>query len=181
MEPELGNKMKTLLLSISWLIWTCSDLQAKTATFPEKDPAFSVDVPDNWTVKVDREGNLSCEAGDGSRFSVIIQKLDAKTEEEMKAFLQRIVRSLDMGDAKTAKVSEIKETTTPKGIKLFAITSTNTAVGVEMIYSDTAFAPRKGMYFGLLNAELAEKAKAHEKQTTEILNSITPISGEGEE
>jgi hypothetical protein len=88
------------------------------------------------------------------------------------------VKSLDLGDAKTAKVSEIKEATTPKGVKLFAITSTNTTSGVEMIYSDTEITPSKGMYFGLLNIETATKAKAHEKQITEIVNSITPISGD---
>ena len=130
---------------------------------------------------VDFEGNLNCKAGDGSSLSFIIQKLDAKTEEEMKAFLQHIVKSLDLGDAKTAKVSEIKETTTPKGMKLFAITSTNTTSGVEMICSDTAFAPRKGGYFGLLNVETAAEGRAHEKQITDILNSITPVSGEGAE
>ena len=173
--------MKTLLVSVCLFIGIVSGLQAKTAKFPEKDPAFSVTFPDDWTVKVDREGNLSCKMGDGSSLSFIIQKLDAKTEEEMKAFLQDIVKSLNLGDAKTAKVSEIKETTTPKGMKLFAITSTNTTLGVEMVYSDTAFAPRIGTYFGLLNIDRGAEAKAHEKQITEILNSITPISGEGAE
>jgi hypothetical protein len=146
--------------------------------FPEKNPAFTVTYPDDWTVKVDSEANLNFTTGAGSRLSFIIQKLDAKTEEEVKVFLQQIVKTLDLGDAKTAKVSEIKETTTPKGVKLLAITSTNTAIGVEMIYSDTAFAPKKGIYFGLLNIDAAVDAKAHEKQITEVLNSITPISSE---
>jgi hypothetical protein len=173
--------MKTLLLSVSLFIGTFAGLQAKTTKFPEKDPAFSVTFPDDWTVAVDSEANLKCKAADGSGVWFIIQKLDAKTEEETKVFLQQIVKTVDLGDAKTAKVSEIKETTTAKGVKLFAITSTNTTSGVEMVYSDTAFAPKKGIYFGLLNIDTAADAKAHEKQITEILNSITPISGDGAE
>jgi hypothetical protein len=171
--------MKTLLLSVSLFIGTFAGLQAKTTKFPQQDPAFSVTFPDDWTVTVDSEANLNFKAGDGSRIAFLIQKLDAKTEEEMKAFLLQIVKTLDLGDAKTAKVSEIKETTTPKGVKLFAISSANTTSGVEMIYSETAFVPRKGMYFGLLNIETAAEAKGHEQQITEIINSITPISDDG--
>jgi hypothetical protein len=78
--------MKTLLLSICLFIGTYSGLEAKTVRFPEKDPAFSVTVPDDWTVTVSSEGNLDCKAGDGSGLAFLIQKLEAKTEEEMKAF-----------------------------------------------------------------------------------------------
>jgi hypothetical protein len=173
--------MKTLLLSVSLFVGILSSSEAGTATFPEKDPAFTVTYPDDWTVKVDSEGNLNFKAGARSGPSFLIQKLDAKTEEEVTVFLQRIVKSLDLGDAKTAKVSEIKETTTPKGVKLRAITSANTAMGVEMIYSDTAFAPKKGVYFGLLNVGFAADLKAQEKEITEVLNSITPVSGEDAE
>jgi hypothetical protein len=73
--------MKTLLLSVSLLIATYPGLGAKTVKFPEKDPAFSITLPDDWIVKTDRDGNLDCKAGDGSRLSFLIQRLDAKTEE----------------------------------------------------------------------------------------------------
>jgi hypothetical protein len=171
--------MKTLLVSVCLFIAIFSGLQAKTTKFPEKDPAFSVTFPDDWTVTLSREGNLNCKAGEGSGIDFLIQKLDAQTDDEVKVFLPQIVKTLDLGDAKTAKVSEIKETTTPKGVKLFAISSANTASGVEMIYLETAFVPRKGMYFGLLNMETAAEAKAHEQQITEIINSITPVSDDG--
>jgi hypothetical protein len=95
----------------------------------------------------------------------------------MKAYLQSIVKTMDLGDPKTSKVSEIKETTTPNDVKLFGINCTGPAIGVEMFYSATAFSPKKGTYFAILDTETAAEAKAHEKVMSEILNSIKPISG----
>jgi hypothetical protein len=95
----------------------------------------------------------------------------------MKAYLQRIVRTLDLGDPKDSKVGEINETTMATDVKLFGINATNTTIGVDMIYSAAAFAPKKGAYFALLGVETVAGHKAHENMMGEILNSITPIAG----
>ena len=57
--------MKTLLILVSLLIATSLSLSAKTLKFPEKDPAFSITLPDGWTAVPDKDGNLDCQSGDG--------------------------------------------------------------------------------------------------------------------
>ena len=41
--------MKTLILSASLLIATSLSLSAKTIKYPEKNPAFNITLPDDWT------------------------------------------------------------------------------------------------------------------------------------
>lgn len=169
--------MKTLLLTLSLFIATALGLSAKTVKFPDKDPAFSVTVPDDWTDKVNKDGNLELKAGDGSSAGFFIQKIDARTEEEAKTYLKEIIKTINLGDAKDAKVSESKETTTPTGMKMFEITCTGPAAGIEMFYLAVGFSPKKESWFALLDIETAADAKTYEKKMGEILNSITPTSG----
>jgi hypothetical protein len=167
--------MKTLLLPVSLFIATSLSLSAKTVKFPEKDPAFSITVPNDWTDKVDKDGDLECEAGDGSSAGFLIQKMDAKTEEEAKTYLNVMIKAAYHGDAKDAKVSESKERTTPTGVKMFGIIYTGPAEGIEMSYMAVAFSPKRETWFALLDIEPAAAAKTHER-TGVILNSITPTS-----
>ena len=71
--------MKTLILLASLLIATSLSLSARTIKYPEKNPAFSITLPDDWTVKPNSDGSLKREAGDGSKYNFLIQALDAKT------------------------------------------------------------------------------------------------------
>jgi hypothetical protein len=50
--------MKTPLILASLLIATSLSLSAKTFKFPEKDPAFSITLPDGWTAVPDKDGTL---------------------------------------------------------------------------------------------------------------------------
>lgn len=168
--------MKTLLLSVSLFIASSLGLSAKTVKFPEKDPAFSVTLPNDWTAEVNKDGNLEGKAGGGSQVGFLLQKLDGKAEEEAKTYLKGIINTIMLGDAKDARISEIKETTTPSGVKLFAITCTGPAAGIEMFYSATAFSPKKETWFAVVTLETAADAKSAEKVMSEILNSLTPAS-----
>ncbi len=74
--------MKTLpILAASLLIATSLGLSAKTIKYPEKEPAFSITIPDDWTAKPDKDGNLDCEAGDGSKFSFSIVPTEEMNEQ----------------------------------------------------------------------------------------------------
>ena len=168
--------MKTLLLPVSLFIATSLSLSAKTVKFPEKDPAFSVTVPNDWTDTVNKDGDLECKAGGGSSVGFFIQKIDGKTAEEAKTYLNATIKAIYHGDFKEAKLGESKETTTPTGVKMFGITATGPAEGIEMFYMAVAFSPKKETWFVLLDIEPAADAKAR-KVTGEILNSITPASG----
>jgi len=171
--------MKALLFSVSLFVATFAGLEAKTVKHPEKDPAFTITFPDDWSVAPDREGNLRCKAGNGSNFAFSIQKLPAKTEKEIKAYLRKIVQGI-FGDP-TSKIEELKERTTSNDVRLFAITCRGPIMGQEMFYSVTAFSPEEGTWFGIPIVHSAEVIKAHEKVMNEIWNSIKFVSDANED
>ena len=175
------NKMKILpLLAASLLIATSLGLSAKTIKYPDKDPAFSITIPDDWTATSDKDGNLDCEAGDGSKFSFSIISAEEmkKDEAELKTYLPTLAKTMgDGAEIKDVKVGEIKEMTTPKGVKLIWSQREGAKLRIEMVISLAAFAPKKDIYFIIMAAAMADVDKAHDQTMGEIINSITPISG----
>ncbi|HWM24963.1 MAG TPA: hypothetical protein VNP98_09060 [Chthoniobacterales bacterium] len=172
--------MKPLpILAASLLIATSLGVDAKTIKFPEKEPAFSITIPDDWTAKPDKDGNLDCEAGDGSKFSFSIistEEMNMSTEEELKTYLSTLAKTMgDGAEIKDLKTGEMKEMTTGKGVKLFGLNAKGPTSGVEMVISLAAFAPKKDTYFIIMAAAEASVDKAHDKAMGEIINSITPL------
>lgn len=172
--------MKTLpILAASLLVATSLGVSAKTIKVPEKDPSFSLTLPDDWTATPDKDGNLDCEAGDGSKFSFSIISAEEmkKDEEGLKTYLPTLAKTMgDGAEIKDLQVGEIKEMTTPKGVKLFGLNAKGPSSGVNMVISLAAFAPKKDTYFIIMAAAVADVDKAHDKTMGEIINSITPIS-----
>jgi hypothetical protein len=181
--------VKTWILSVSLFIGISGAAGAKTVTFPEKDPAFSVTLPAGWTAELDPLGNLSCKAGGGSWLKFSIGKLFAKNDEEMKAYLQGITKPSNTAitspdrirreiDIKTFDVSEIKETTTPNHLKLFRITWSSRFREILMFHSTTAFSPEKGSWFAVDYSEWEQEVNPVENWgvVSKILESIRPIS-----
>lgn len=174
--------MRTLLiLAASLLIATSGGADAKTIKYPDKDPAFSITIPDDWTAKPDKDGNLDCEAGDDSQFSFSIistEGMEMENEEKVKTYLSTLAKTMgDGAEIKDLKIGEMKEMTTPKGVKLFGLNAKGPSSGADMVISLAAFAPKKGTYFIIMAAAEASVDKAHDKAMGEIIGSITPISG----
>jgi hypothetical protein len=171
--------MKTLLvLAASLLIATSLSLSAKTIKYPEKDPSFSITLPDGWTAKPDKDGNLDCEAGDGSKFSFsIIASKNITTEEELTTYLPKLAQTMaDGAKLKDVKVGEVKDGMTANKVKLFGLNAHGKTEGVDMVISLAGFAPAKGKYFIIMGAESVEVDKAHDKDMGVIFNSITPTA-----
>lgn len=175
--------MKTLLTLASLLIATSLSLSAKTFKYPEKDPAFSITLPDGWTAVPDKDGNLDCQSGDGSKFSFsIIDSKNITSDAELKTYLPKLAETMGEGaKLKGLKVGDVKEMTTANKVKLMGLNAHGQTEGVDMVISLAGFAPAKGNYFVIMGAESAEVDKAHDKDMGGILNSITPtMSGKGD-
>lgn len=171
--------MKTLLLlAATFLIAASPSLLAKTIKFPEKDPAFSITLPDGWTAKADKDGNLDCQAGDGSKFSFsIIASSNITSDEELKSYLPKLAATMSEGaKLEGLKIGEVKEMTTAKKVKLMGLNAHGQTEGVEMVISLAGFAPAKDSYFVIMAAESVEVDKAHDKDMGAILNSISPVA-----
>lgn len=176
--------MKILFtLAASLLIATSLSLSAKTIKYPEKDPAFSITLPDGWTAKPDKDGNLDCVAGDGSKFSFsIIASKNITSDDELKAYLPKLAETMgESAKLQDLKVGEVKEMTTAHKVKLMGLDAHGQTEGIAMVITLAGFAPTKGNYFVFMSAESAEVDKAHGKDMGGIINSITPtMSGNAE-
>jgi hypothetical protein len=169
--------MKTLFVAASLWIALSLSLVAKTVKFPEKDPAFSLTLPDDWTTTPKHDG-LECAAGDGSGYSFLIQSFDAKSDEELKTSLPKLVQTMgDIPDLKDLKpTSDVVEMAMAK-TKLFIANATASIGEIKMILTAIAFAPKKGTYFSVITIEPEAVDRAHDKVMGEIMGTITPISG----
>ncbi|MEY2489809.1 MAG: hypothetical protein QOC70_1751 [Verrucomicrobiota bacterium] len=174
--------MKTLVTLTSLLLATSLSLSAKTIKYPEKDPAFSITLPDGWTAKADKDGNLDCVAGDGSKFSFsIIAAKNITSDDDLKTYLPKLAETMGEGaKLKDLKVGEVKEMMTANKVKLMGLNAHGQTEGVAMVISLAGFAPAKGNYFVLMGAESVEVDKAHDKDMGGIINSISPTGGNAE-
>jgi len=94
-----------LLLAATLFLATALNLKAKTIKYPEKDPAFSITLPDYWTTKPGQDGGLDCKAGDGSKFYFsIVPFEDVNTEADVKAVLPKLAQGLVDG----AKIENVR-------------------------------------------------------------------------
>ena len=166
-----------LLLAATLLLATALNLNAKTIKYPEKDPAFSITLPDDWTAKPDKDGNLDCEAGDGSKFSFsIVPSKEINTEADLKAFLPKLAQGMaDGAKIENVKVGDVGEMTTAKKVKLFGLNAKGPTSGVDMVITLAAFAPKKDTYFVIMSVDPSDVDKAHGKVMGEIIDSITPL------
>lgn len=172
--------MNTLpILAAILLIATSPGLSAKTIKHPDKDPSFSITIPDDWTAQPGKDGNLDCEAGDGSRFGFsIVAAGEMKKEADLKTHLLTLAKTVgDGAEIKDLKVGEVKEMKTNKGVKLFGLNAKGASSGVDMVISLAAFAPRPDTYFVILAASVGDVDKAYDQTMGDIINSVTPISG----
>jgi len=166
-----------LLLAATLLLATVLNLNAKTIKYPEKDPSFSITLPDDWTAKPDKDGNLDCQAGDGSKFSFsIVPSKEVNTEADLKAFLPKLAQGLvDGAKIENVKIGDIREMTTTKKVKLFSLDAKGATSGVDYVITLAAFAPKKGAYFIIMSVGPFDVDKAHSKVMGDIINSITPL------
>jgi hypothetical protein len=170
--------MKTsLILAASLLITTSLSLRAETVKFPETDPAFSVTIPEGWTVKTDKAGNLHCVAAEGNLTTLFMPQPNIKTDDDLAQFLVALAHEVaGQMELKDLRLGEINKSKTENGLKLFRLNASGTDPnGREIILPLAGFAPKKGVYFVTSSPSASEVYKKHQKDNSDIINSITPI------
>jgi hypothetical protein len=170
--------MKTAVFSVVLLIATSLGLAAKTVQWPEKNPSFSVTLPDGWACKPIRDTDLHCNAEDeaGLGFQVIPKKWN--DEEEMKTMLpslgEKIAKAAHLTDVETGKV---RETMTLGNVKLLRLDTTGSKAGAELVVWLVAFKTGTNPYI-MLTGALVKDNPEHEKRIGKILNSIALVGSE---
>jgi hypothetical protein len=166
-----------LIIAATLLLGTSFGLRAETVKFPEKDPAFSVTVPKGWTATTDKDGNLILVCSKDNLTTGFLRQEELKTDDDLAQFLMLLAHEIATKlELKDLRVGEINKSRTENGIKLFRLNASGTdPKGREMILPMAGFAPRTGVYFFTSAPSPAGVYKEHQKDNSDILNSITPI------
>jgi len=162
------------LLCVCGIAFAAFTTHAATVEYPAGNPLFKFELPDGWTTSTDAKGNLDVKANDKSDFDFSIVPAAVGSEEDLKAFLSDLAKSMGK-QMKDFEANEVKEIATETGMNVMILPAKGKAGQAEMIITLAAFAPVKGKYFVIMS--IAEKSidAAHDKAMGEIVNSIKAV------
>jgi len=164
--------MKALLIQTAIvLISTSVHLDAKTLKYPQKDPSFSITIPNAWTTTWEKDGSLTCMPHNHSKYVSMVPSENVNSKGELKAQLSKT--ALEAGEnakMKELKLGEIRETTRANRLSLLSVNAWGISHGKQMAFTLVAFAPKKGNYFTVI---ALEPAAASDKEIGAIIRSIT--------
>ena len=151
-------------------------LEAKTIKFPEKDPVFQFTLPNDWTMEVDKDGDLACKSQEHIGLRLNLNQMN-KTFAQVKESLP------DLGKvfAKSAKLTEVEtkelgDERNKNGVKGTIYVVKGKSSGRLLMAELLAIEPKPGddAYF-LLFSGIAEAFEAHKDDLGAIIDSIKPI------
>ena len=166
------NPIRTLL-AVATLLATPL-LHARKVEFPEKDPAFTFEMPDGWTTETGKDGRLLCTAPDGFKFGIVASP-GVSNPEEAKALLPKILKG--MADAMKGKDYEQEEVhAADLGKMWMAVAQAHcSSEGTEMSLNAVVFVLESGKYFSIVGAAPKKLDQAHGKEMNALLKSIAAV------
>lgn len=175
---------KTSRLPLALLLSLCFTMAAalpghagEPIKFPAKDPAFTVELPDGWTSKPDKDGNLDCSPGGDSAFFMTILALpDVRTTADLKVILPTVAKS--MAEGAKLKEFELGDTDSDKNgndIAFTGIRGDGKVDGVDFVVLVHAFEAKKGKFFALMTAAPEKDDSKYEADYDAITASIEAI------
>ena len=164
------------LLTLTCLSFAVASVAGKVK-FPADDPTFTVEFPSGWTSKADKDGNLDCDPGDDSGYTLSILLLDGiRSAKELKAALPKLAKSMaDGAKMKDFQLGDIDTSTNGNDVSFTGITGDGKVEGTDFVVMVHAFEPRKGKFYAIVTAGSAKADKKHEKNYDAITASIEPI------
>ncbi|MDP9005028.1 MAG: hypothetical protein M3N12_09610 [Verrucomicrobiota bacterium] len=106
-----------------------------------------------------------------------IPQPEVKTDDDFAQFLMLLAHGVaGKLELKDLRLGEINKSKTENGLKLFRLNASGIdPKGREIILPLTGFAPKTGVYFVTSAACPSDVYKEHQKDNSDIINSITPI------
>lgn len=181
---NLFLKRRFILAAAScWLLAVLPSARAGIYQYPKDDPAFSVSLPDGWTV-TERPGPaqiLLCTPAGGGDANYIISLLrvpNVNNKADLAAVLARIGQAGAAGAGlEDVTVSPATETTVGPGARVFTkVTATGQHDGSTGAYTYYAFSlVPGGKYYALGVAGLQAMIDAHRRDFEAVALSIRPL------
>jgi hypothetical protein len=174
MKTFAARSWVTFIAAGSLFLGASLSLQAKTISFPEKDPAFTFNLPDSWTTETGPDGRLYCTAPDGFKFGIVVSP-SVKNAEDAKALVPTILKA--MSDAMKCENYKMLDGHTGQVGKIWmsSYEATGKVEGTEMSMNAVVFSLTPGKYFSIVGAAPRDLNKAHDKDMNDVISSMTPI------
>jgi hypothetical protein len=168
--------MKTILrfFSVAGFAFAAFTTQAGTIEYPAGNPLFQLELPEGWTSSSDKDGNLDVKANDKSDFEFSIIPAPPGTEQDVKAFLPELAKTMGK-EVQGFEADEIRNVTSPTGMKVLVLAAKGKMEDLEMIITLAAFAPVKDKYFIIMSMAEVGVDQAHDKAMGRIVKSIKAI------
>ena len=171
-------KMKIVVFCALIGIATLPCLDAKIVQLPDKNPYFSVTVPDGWTCKTDADGDLNCRADDNSGVSVSATITKWRTEEQMNAHLPTLGEKLASAlKLENVEHSKVREATSSENVKLWRLETAGLKDGIRLKCWVVAFRTGDNPFI-MMSGVIPNDHKEHQKRVEQMVDSIAPVRSE---
>jgi hypothetical protein len=174
------SKYRSLL---TLLMFACLSLAAAKPSadgkvkFPNDEPTFTVEFPANWTYQPDKDGNLDCDPGDKSGYTMSILLLPGiHSEKDLKAALPKLANSMAGGAKLTDfELGDIETDTNGNNVHFAGIRGDGKVQGMDFVVVVHGFETQKGKFYAIVTAATKKADKQHEKDYDSITASIETL------
>jgi len=149
-------------------------LHAKKVEFPADDPAFTFTMPDDWTTETGKDGRVYCTAPAGFKIGIIASP-GVSDADDARKLLRTVLKG--MADAMKCENYKSEEAKTGEMGKLSLVSRHGQckSEGIEMALNAAVFSLEPGKYFTIVGAAPEKVDKAHRKEMSELIRSITAV------
>jgi hypothetical protein len=172
------NRLHLTFVALAALLLTAAaPLQAGTIKFPKTEPTFVFDLPDGWTSKLDKDGNLDCEPPDDSGYSMSMLLLpNVHTKAEVKASLPKVVTAMSEGmKGKELEIGDVEDSKNEKSVPFTGVRADAKADKMAMVMIIHAFEPVKGKWYAIMTVGTKKADDSHENDYNSVYDSIQPL------
>jgi hypothetical protein len=167
----------TLLTVTGLFFGAFSTADARPIKFPKEEPTFSLTLPEKWTSKTDKDGNLDCDPEDDSGYYFGVLLLEGITDKgALKELLPAVAKKMAAGaKIKNLELGDIETSKNDHKVSFTGRSAEGKSDGVKFVIVLHAFEPQKGKFYAIMTIGTKEADTKHEKAYEAIYSSIQPL------
>jgi hypothetical protein len=177
MQKFQGRSFLTLLTVIGLSFGAVCAADARPIKFPKEEPTFTLTLPEEWTSKTDKDGNLDCDPGDdsGYYFGIILME-GVSDKASVKELLPEVAKKMAAGaKIKNLELGDVESSKNEQKVAFVGISGEGKSAGVDYVVVLQAFEPQKGKFYAIMTIGTKKADKKHESDYEAIYSSITPL------
>lgn len=166
-------RLFTLLAVVAGLALVLPGTSSAAKTkFPPKNPAFTIELPSDWSSGFDKKGTFNSQPPGDETYNFSILDLTGITNsKELRAALPELAKSAGF---KKFKMGEVEETGSDT-MQFLEVKGRGESDGLPMTVVVTGFEAEKGRFFALLGVGAGQSEKKYAREYEALAASIEPV------